>query len=51
MAAIKTRQTSYGVLTIEQVSGGYVINLNGKLYRGTYSSLNDAIYDLEHLPN
>ncbi|MCR5105555.1 MAG: hypothetical protein K6B68_14065 [Eubacterium sp.] len=51
MSVLRSRQTSYGLLTIEQVTGGYVIKLNGKLYKGTYSSLDDAINELEHLPN
>jgi len=51
MAAIKTRQTSHGTYTIEAVSGGYAIYRNGELYKSTYSKLEDAISDLEHLPN
>ena len=48
---LRSRRTSYGLLTIEDVSGGYIICLNGKLYKGTYSSLDDAIREFESLPN
>ena len=51
MAAIKTRKTSYGTLTIEQVSGGYAIYLNGKLYKSTYANLDDAIKAFDSMPN
>ncbi len=49
--ALRTRNTSYGLLTLEEGSGGYVIKRNGTLYRGPYSNLNDAIRDFEALPN
>lgn len=49
--ALRSRNTSYGLLTLEQISGGYAIFLNGKLYKSTYSSLDDAIRDFDSLPN
>ena len=48
---LRSRQTSYGLLTLEQESGGYVIKRNGSLYRGPYSNVNDAIRELDSLPN
>ena len=51
MAALRSRSTSYGHLTIERVSDGYIICLNGKLYKGTYSNYDDAVRDFDSLPN
>ena len=48
---LRSRHTSYGLLTLEEGSGGYVIKLNGSLYRGPYGNLNDAIRDFDSLPN
>lgn len=49
--ALRSRRTSYGLLTLEEVSGGYAIFLNGSLYRSTYANLNDAIREFDSLPN
>ena len=49
--SLRSRNTSYGLLTLEEGSGGYVIKINGSLYRGPYSNVNDAIREFDSLPN
>ena len=50
---IRKRTVSYGVLTLEKVSIGYVIKLNGNTIKGVYGpeSLDGAIRDFESMPN
>lgn len=44
---LKSKQTSYGLVTLEETGGGYGIFVNGNLMKGPFSNLDDAIRSFE----
>ena len=46
---IDAKQVSYGIITLESSGAGYCIMLDGKVYRGPYRELKDALREYNNL--
>ncbi len=46
---IEAKKVSYGVITLVSTGGGYCIMMDGRIYRGPYRELKDALSEFNRL--